>query len=81
MGLWHAVMIAQWLNYPNHFIAGIFMMILFPIPVGIIQYFYFKSKSIFVAALAHAALNKSVMSMSFIITKDHFNTFLYGLQV
>lgn len=77
--LWHAIMIAQGLNYPNHFIAGIFMMILFAIPVGIIiQYFYFKSKSIFVATFAHAALNKSAMSMSFIVNKDHFNTFLYG---
>jgi membrane protease YdiL (CAAX protease family) len=77
--LWHMVMIAQGLNYPNHFFLGIGMMILMCIPVGmIIQYFYFRSKSIFVAVLAHAALNKSAMSMTFVIDKAHYNTFLFG---
>lgn len=77
--VWHMVMIAQGLNYPNHVFAGIGMMILLCIPVGmIIQYFYFRSRSIFVAALAHAGLNKSTMTMSFVIDKAHYNTFLYG---
>ena len=77
--LWHVVMIAQGLNYPGHFIPGIFMMILMAIPVGIIiQYFYARSGSIFVAAMAHAALNKTAMSMSFVLNKDHYNTLLYG---
>jgi membrane protease YdiL (CAAX protease family) len=77
--LWHVVMIAQGLNYPNHLLLGIFMMIALSVPVGIIiQYFYFRSKSIFVAALAHAALNKSAMSMAFVIDKDNYNTLLYG---
>ena len=77
--LWHTVMIAEGLNYPNHFFPGIGMMILMTIPVGIIiQYFYYKSKSIFVAALAHAALNKSAMSMSFVIDKANYNTLLDG---
>jgi membrane protease YdiL (CAAX protease family) len=77
--LWHVVMIAQGLNYPDHLKLGIFMMVLMAIPVGIIiQYFYFRSKSIFVAALAHAALNKSAMSMAFVIEKHNYNTLLYG---
>jgi membrane protease YdiL (CAAX protease family) len=77
--LWHAVLIARGLNYPGHPVVGIFMMILFAIPVGIIiQYYYFRSKSIFVAALAHASLNKSAMSMSFLLTGDQYNTFLFG---
>jgi len=78
--LWHAVMIAEGLNYPNiHPVLGVFLMTIFVFPVGIIiQYFYTKSKSIFVAALAHAGLNKSVMSMSFLLTKDSYNTTLLG---
>lgn len=77
--LWHMVMIAQGLNYPNHFFTGIGMMILMCIPVGIIiQYFYFRSKSIFVPILAHAAINKSTMSMSFVIDKADYNTFVFG---
>lgn len=77
--LWHVFMIAGGLNYPGHFIGGIFMMILMTIPMGIIiQYYYFRSRSIFVAALAHAALNKSTMSISFVIAESHYNSFLYG---
>ena len=76
---WHLVMISQGLNYPNHPIAGVGMMVLLCIPVGvIIQYFYFRSRSIFVAALAHAGMNKSAMSMSFMIDDKHYNTFFYG---
>jgi len=79
-GLWHAIMIAEGLNYPSiHPVLGVLLMILFCFPVGIIlQYLYKKSKSVFVAALAHAALNKSVMTMSFLLADDSYNTLLYG---
>jgi len=79
-GLWHGVMIIMGLNYPSvHPVSGILLMIVFCIPVGIIfQYFYLKSKSVFVAALAHAGLNKSAMSMSFLLAGDSYNTLLYG---
>ena len=79
-GLWHAIMIAEGLNYPSiHPVFGILLMILFCFPVGIIlQYLYKKSHSVFVAALAHAALNKSVMTMSFLLAEDSYNTLLYG---
>ncbi|NVO19828.1 MAG: CPBP family intramembrane metalloprotease [Bacteroidetes bacterium] len=77
--LWHTVMISEGLNYPDHLFGGIGMMILLSIPVGIIiQYFYFRSRSIFVAALAHAGLNKSTMTITFILKHDNYNTFLYG---
>jgi membrane protease YdiL (CAAX protease family) len=79
-GLWHAIMIFEGLNYPNiHPILGVLLMILLCIPLGIIiQYYYVKSKSIFVAALAHAALNKSAMSMSFMLSSESYDTTLYG---
>ena len=78
--LWHAVMIFQGLNYPSvHPLLGILLMIIFCIPIGIInQYFYVKSKSVFVAALAHAALNKSAMTMTFLLSVESYNTLLYG---
>jgi uncharacterized protein len=77
--LWHIVMIRQGLNYPGHFLSGIPMMILFCTSVGIIiQYLYFKSGSIFVALISHAAINKTAMSMSFLVTKQDFNPLIYG---
>jgi membrane protease YdiL (CAAX protease family) len=78
--LWHAVMIAEGLNYPSiHPILGVLLMIVFCFPVGIIfQYLYKKSNSVFFAALAHAALNKSGMTMSFLLAGDSYNTLLYG---
>ncbi|MFC2101521.1 CPBP family intramembrane glutamic endopeptidase [Bacteroidota bacterium] len=78
--LWHGVMIVMGLNYPSvHPVWGNLMMIAFCIPVGIIfQYFYMKSKSVVVAALAHAGLNKSAMSMSFLLAGDSYDTLLYG---
>jgi uncharacterized protein len=78
-GVWHMVMIYQGLNYPGHFLFGIPMMIVFCSIVGIIiQYFYFKSGSIFAAVLSHSTINKAAMSMSFLIDKDNFNTLIYG---
>ena len=78
--LWHAVMIMQGLNYPSiHPVLGILLMIVLCIPLGVInQYFYFKSRSIIVAALAHAALNKSVMTASFLLKNESYDTVLYG---
>jgi uncharacterized protein len=78
-GAWHMVMIRQGLNYPGHFLPGMLMMILFCTSVGIIiQYLYFRSGSIFVAVISHAAINKTAMSMSFLVTKDEYNSLLYG---
>ncbi len=78
--IWHSVMIVMGLNYPSvHPVWGNLLMIAFCIPVGIIfQYFYVKSKSVVVAALAHAGLNKSAMSMSFLLADDSYDTLLYG---
>lgn len=78
--LWHAFMIADGLNYPSiHPFFGILMMVLFCLPAGVIfQYYYTKSRSVFVAALAHAALNKSAMSAGFLLKEESYNTVLFG---
>ena len=77
--LWHAVGIILGHNYPGFPILGNLLMILMCIPLGVIlQYFYFKSKSIFVAAIGHGALNWSARSFAFVLENDNYNTILYG---
>jgi len=77
--LWHAGGIIMGLNYPNFPILGNVLMILMCIPLGVIlQYFYFKSRSIFVAAIGHGALNWSGRSFAFVLENENYNTILYG---
>lgn len=57
-GLWHAPVIVQGHNYPGYPIPGIFMMIVFCFLLGtIISWLYINTKSPWVAALAHGAVN------------------------
>lgn len=57
-GVWHAPAIAQGHNYPGYPILGIFMMIIFCVLLGIIiSWLYINTKSPWVAALAHGAVN------------------------
>ena len=79
-GIWHAFGIIMGLNYPENPIIGNIMMILLMIPIGIIfQYFYFISKSIFVPALAHGALNWSATTyLMFVFNSDKMDMLIYG---
>ncbi|MDY6916099.1 MAG: type II CAAX endopeptidase family protein [Candidatus Cloacimonadota bacterium] len=79
-GIWHAFGIIMGLNYPGNPIIGNIMMILLMIPIGIIfQYFYFISKSIFVPALAHGALNWTATTyLMFVFNSDKVDTLIYG---
>ncbi|MDJ1468580.1 CPBP family intramembrane metalloprotease [Cytophagaceae bacterium DM2B3-1] len=55
--IWQAIGILLGLKYPGQPIAGNIMMVLFCVPTGIIlQYFYVRSRCIFVPALMHGAL-------------------------
>jgi len=57
-GVWHAPAVAQGLNYPGYPVAGVFMMIVFCILLGtIFSWLYLNTKSPWVAALAHGAIN------------------------
>lgn len=71
-GIWHAPMILMGLNYPSSPFLGLFMMILFCIPVGIIlYYFYRRCGSIVSVALCHGVLNQtaSTINMLFVDTE------------
>ncbi len=57
-GLWHAPVIIQGHNYPGYPILGVFMMIIFCFLLGtIMAWLYINTKSPWVAALAHGAVN------------------------
>lgn len=57
-GLWHAPVIIQGHNYPGYPILGVFMMIIFCFLLGtIIAWLYINTKSPWVAALIHGAVN------------------------
>lgn len=57
-GLWHAPVIVQGHNYPGYPILGVFMMIIFCFLLGtIIAWLYINTKSPWVAALIHGAVN------------------------
>jgi membrane protease YdiL (CAAX protease family) len=79
-GSWHAGGILLGYNYPNYSVAGLFMMMFMCIPVGlVIQYFYFKSGSIFAAALAHGSLNWTAANfLMFVVENPNYNRFIYG---
>lgn len=57
-GFWHAPAIVQGLNYPGYPIAGIFMMVVFTVLLGIIfSWLYLNTKSPWTPALAHGSVN------------------------
>jgi membrane protease YdiL (CAAX protease family) len=59
-GFWHAPLILQGHNYPQHPIIGVFMMILWCDLLSIaMTYFTVKTKSVFTAAFFHGLLNGS----------------------
>ncbi len=57
-GLWHAPIVLQGLNYPEHPVAGLFMMILWCILLSpIFSYVRLRGKSVIAAAIIHGSLN------------------------
>ena len=57
-GLWHAPIIIQGYNYPQHPVAGVFMMIAMTTLLGpIFSYFRVKAGSVLAAAVAHGTFN------------------------
>jgi len=60
-GIWHAPIILQGHNYPQHPVAGVFMMIIFCLLLApIFTYIRIKSKSVVAAAILHGSLNATV---------------------
>ena len=57
-GVWHAPVILQGHNYPEHPILGVFLMIIFCIFLSIIiGWMYLRTRSPWSAAIAHGSLN------------------------
>lgn len=57
-GIWHAPLILQGLNYPQHPVIGVPMMIIWCILLApIFSYVRLKSKSVIAAAIIHGSLN------------------------
>lgn len=72
-GVWHAPVIVQGHNYPGYPILGVFMMIVFCILLGtIISWMYLNTKSPWVAALAHGAVN-AIAGLPILFFEPGFN--------
>lgn len=77
-GFWHAPAIIQGLNYPGYPILGIFMMIVFCVLLGaIFSWLYLNTKSPWVVALAHGAVN-AVAGLPVLFFQPGFNMALGG---
>jgi len=57
-GVWHAPLILQGHNYPEHTVAGVFLMILFCLLLTpLLNYVTLKAQSVIAAAVMHGTLN------------------------
>lgn len=60
-GVWHAPIILQGHNYPQHPLVGVLMMIVFTMLLSpIFSYVRLKAKSVIAAAIIHGSLNATV---------------------
>lgn len=76
-GVWHSPIILLGHNYPEHPVAGVFMMVLFCMCfTPIIQYIRVKSGSVIVAAIMHGTFN-AVAGISILVI-NNFNDLLCG---
>ncbi len=59
-GVWHAPIILQGHNYPDHPVAGVFLMTLWTLLLApLFQWIRLRSQSVVAAAILHGALNAS----------------------
>jgi membrane protease YdiL (CAAX protease family) len=57
-GLWHFPLILLGHNYPQHSVAGVFMMVIFCVLASFVEvYFVLKAKSVFPATIFHGTIN------------------------
>ena len=78
-GFWHFPLILLGHNYPQHNVAGVFMMVIFCVLASFVEtYFVVKSKSVFPAAIFHGTLN-AVAGLNVILIKGG-NDLLNGVS-
>lgn len=76
-GLWHAPLILNGHNYPQHPVAGVFMMVAFCLLfTPMLMYFRQKSGSVIVPAIMHGTFNAVVGISAVVVTPA--NDLLYG---
>ena len=57
-GIWHFPLILLGHNYPQHSVAGVFMMVRFCVLASFVElYFVLKAKSVYPAAIFHGTIN------------------------
>lgn len=57
-GIWHFPLILLGHNYPQHNVAGVFMMVIFCVLFSFVEtYFVLKAKSVYPAAIFHGTIN------------------------
>ena len=77
-GIWHFPLILLGHNYPQHSVAGVFMMVVFCVLASFIEtYFVLKTKSVFTAAIFHGTIN-AVAGLNITLVKGG-NDLLNGL--
>ena len=76
-GLWHAPLILNGHNYPQHPVAGVFMMVILCLLLTtMLMYFRKKSGSVIVAAIMHGTINAVSGVSALVVTPA--NDLLYG---
>ena len=77
-GAWHSPLILNGYNFPDHPVAGVFLMVLFCVTLTpIFLYFRLKGKSVIVPSIMHGTFNALVpMSVYF---ANPFNDITWGL--
>ena len=76
-GFWHAPLILNGHNYPQHPVAGVFMMVLFCLLLTpMLMYFRIKGGSVIVPAIMHGTFNAVVGITNLVVTP--YNDLLYG---
>lgn len=76
-GFWHAPLILNGHNYPQHPVAGVFMMVAFCLLITpMLMYFRCKSGSVIVPAIIHGTFNAVMGISAEVITPA--NDLLYG---
>ena len=76
-GLWHAPLILNGHNYPQHPVAGVFMMVPFCLLLTpMLMYFRQKGGSVIVPAIMHGTFNAVAGLSAFVVTPA--NDLLYG---
>ena len=68
-GIWHFPLILLGHNYPQHPVAGVFMMVILSVLLSFVElYFVLKAKSVYPAAIFHGTIN-AVAGLNLLLIK------------